>query len=277
MTKENSQERQEQGETFQEVLERRLSRRSLLKGALAAAPLLVLSPPALLSGNGRHGSSDGLKFTPISLDNRDQVVVADGYDVDVLVRWGDPLFRNSPIFDPFHQTEQAQKLQFGYNCDYVSFLPLPHHRKSRPNNALLFVNHEYTNEPIMFPGYDAQNPTEVQVDVAIAAHGCSILEIEESRSKGWRVVERSSFNRRITGETEIKITGPAAGDALMKVSYDQTGTLVRGMLNNCGGGSTPWGTVLTCEENFNQYFANRAGLPDSDPRKAVHARYGIGS
>ena len=75
----------------------------------------------------------------------------------------------------------------------------------------------------------------------------------------------------------MQITGPAAGDDIMKVSYDQTGRLVRGMLNNCGGGTTPWGTVLTCEENFNQYFANRAGLADIDERKANHTRYGVGS
>jgi uncharacterized protein len=128
---------------------------------------------------------------------------------------------------------------------------------------MLWINHEYTNEDIMFPEYDAANPTREQVDVALAAHGGTIIEIRKSQ-KAWEVVAGSRFNRRITAETEIEITGPAAGDDMMKVSYDQTGRRVRGMLNNCGGGTTPWGTVLTCEENFNQYFANRAGLPDTD-------------
>ena len=78
-----------------------------------------------------------------------------------------------------------------------------------------------------------------------------------------------------TGETEIEITGPAAGDDLLKVSYDPDGTTARGSFNNCAGGKTLWGTTLTCEENFNQYFANRNALPDSDPRKAIHTRYGL--
>jgi secreted PhoX family phosphatase len=271
------------GETFEDVLSRRIARRSFLKGALMTAPILVAGPSFLKPAQAEP-SRDGLNFQPISLDNQDQVLVPDGYEHHVLARWGDPLFKSSPSFDPFNQTPQAQRLQFGYNCDYVSFLSLSRERRfnsrerdSNGRSALLFVNHEYTNEPVMFPGYDGQNPTAAQVDIAIAAHGCSIFEIEESRSKGWQLVERSDFNRRITGETEMRLTGPAAGDDLMKVSYDPTGTRVRGMLNNCGGGNTPWGTVLTCEENFNQYFANRAGLPDVDPRKAVHSRYGVGS
>jgi uncharacterized protein len=292
---------QDTGDTFQDVVTRRMARRSFLKGALLTAPLIIAGPGAL----GRHlaeaAERRSLRFNPITLDNQDRVLVAEGYDAKVLIRWGDPIFRSSPIFDPFNQSKVTQEQQFGYNCDYISYLPLSHDRSNNPQNArkrrsedehdggrfdrrsnnperaLLFVNHEYTNEPIMFPGYDIQNPTQIQVNVAIAAHGCSIVEITNGRRQGWEVIETSLFNRRITGETEIEITGPAAGDAMLKVSYDQTGTLVRGMFNNCGGGTTPWGTVLTCEENFNQYFANRAGLPDSDPRKALHAEYGIGS
>ena len=265
------------GDTFQDVVTRRMARRSFLKGALLTAPLIIAGPSAL----GRHlaeaAEGRSLRFNPITLDNQDRVVVAEGYDAKVLIRWGDPVFRSSPIFDPFNQSRVTQEQQFGYNCDYVGFLSLPHHRVPNADHGLLFVNHEYTNEPIMFPGYDIQNPTRSQVNVAIAAHGCTIVEVKDTGRHGWEVIEKSLFNRRITGETEIAITGPAAGDPLMKVSYDQTGTLVRGMLNNCGGGITPWGSVLTCEENFNQYFANQAGLPDSDPRKALHAEYGVGS
>jgi secreted PhoX family phosphatase len=261
-------------ETFGEVLSRRIARRSFLKGALAAAPLLVAGPSLLLRGRSEAARGDRLTFEPVALDDQDRVLVAQGYESQVLIRWGDGLFPDAPLFDPLNQTAESQRRQFGYNCDYVGYLPLPHHRASNPRQALLLVNHEYTNERIMFPNYDSLNPTLGQVDVAIAAHGCSIAEIENKGHQGWRVVEASRFNRRITGETEIDMTGPAAGDDLMKVSYDQTGARVRGMLNNCGGGITPWGTVLTCEENFNQYFANRSLV--ADPAiQAIHARYGL--
>lgn len=264
-------------DTFQDVLGRRIARRSFLKGALLTVPLLVATPAALCRGLAEAAQGgNSLGFKPISLDNQDRVLVADGYDAQVLIRWGDRIFNSSPAFDPFNQSKVAQEHQFGYNCDFVAYLPLPG-LSNNPQQALLWVNHEYTNEVIMFPGYDSFNPTQDQVDTGIAAHGASIVEIRSKGLTGWKVVTASSYNRRITGETEIEITGPAAGSDLMKVSYDQTGRKVRGMFNNCGGGVTPWGTVLTCEENFNQYFANRAGLSDSDPRKANHTRYGVGS
>ena len=264
------------GETFQEVLSRNIARRSFLKGALISAPLLLAGPVALQRHFAQAEEDNGLKFKPIDLDNQDRMLVAEGYDAKVLIRWGDPVFKNSPVFNPFNQSKLTQEQQFGYNCDYVSYHSLPHRRAINPTQALLWINHEYTNEDIMFPEYDAANPTREQVDVALAAQGGTVIEVGKSQ-KAWEVVAGSRFNRRITAETEIEITGPAAGDDMMKVSYDQTGRRVRGMLNNCGGGTTPWGTVLTCEENFNQYFANRAGLADTDERKTNHTRYGVGS
>ena len=136
------------------------------------------------------------------------------------------------------------------------------------------INHEYTNPELMFPDYNTKAPTQTQVDVKLAAHGLAFVEIEFVDGK-WKSVRNSSYSRRITAETLMELTGRAAGNDLLKTAYDSTGKKVRGTLNNCGGGVTPWGTLLTAEENFNQYFANRNSLPDSDSRKAIHARYGL--
>jgi secreted PhoX family phosphatase len=127
----------------------------------------------------------------------------------------------------------------------------------------------------MFPVYDAKNPTKAQVDVELAAHGLSVVEVLRGSNGAWSYKKGSQFNRRITAETEIELTGPAAGHERLKVSYDPTGKKSKGMLNNCGGGKTPWGTMLTAEENFNQYFGNQDRMDDADPRKAIHKRYGL--
>ena len=111
----------------------------------------------------------------------------------------------------------------------------------------------------MFPNYST-TPTKDQVDAEIAAHGVRVLEVEEFFGV-WQYNANSPYNRRITGETEMMITGPTAGDPLMQTSADRTGTRVRGTLNNCAGGQTPWGTMLTAEETFNQYFADRNSMP----------------
>jgi len=112
------------------------------------------------------------------------------------------------------------------------------------------------------------------MEIEMAAHGVSVVEIVR-RDTGWTYSRRSRFNRRITAETRIELTGPAVGHPLLKTSYDSSGSFVFGSLNNCGGGVTPWGTLLTAEENFNQYFANANSLDASDPRRAIHSRYGL--
>ena len=271
-------------ETFEEVVRRRLSRRALLTGILKAAPLLVLAPVMNRSALAAHAPgttpapaeecSEELEFEPIALSNEDRVIVPPDYAAQVLIRWGDPLFPGVPPFDVHSQTPLLQTQRFGFNCDFLGFFSLPQHRSQNPSSGLLCVNHEYTSGTEMFPGYAPGSPTLTQVDIELAAHGVTVVEVKRRARGQWQYDVRSPLNRRVTGETPIDITGPAAGHDWMKVSYDSTGTRVRGMLNNCGGGKTPWGTLLTCEENFNQYFAN-AGSTSDLQKRTVHRRYGL--
>lgn len=262
--------------TFQDILTRRIARRSFLRGAVVGGPLLVVGASLWgLRGSEANNQGDQLQFRPISLDVQDRVLVPNGYAAQVLIRWGDPLFPAAPVFDLLHQNAETQSTQFGYNCDFVGYFALPRYRSNNPNRGLLAVNHEYTTPELMFPGYVPGTPTQQQVDIELAAHGVSIVEIRRHGGKAWRYEQSSPLNRRITATTEMEITGPAAGYDWLQVSYDPTGMRVHGTLNNCAGGKTPWGTLLTCEENFHQYFANRDSLSDTDLRKAIHDRYGV--
>jgi uncharacterized protein len=261
------------GESLAEVVDRRIARRTLLRGMLAF-PMVTLGHCFLLPGDSRGAEIDQLRYQPISSNSEDEIKVPPGYNADVLLRWGDPITSGAREFDLRNQTAAAQSTQFGYNCDYVAFFPLGGAPKNFSRRGILAINHEYTNPELMFPDYNPKAPTKTQVDVQLAAHGLTFVEIEFADGK-WKPVKNSRYSRRITAETLMELTGRAAGHDLLKTSYDSTGKKVRGTLNNCGGGVTPWGTLLTAEENFNQYFANRNSLPDSEPRKAMHVRYGL--
>ncbi|WP_329366256.1 PhoX family protein [Streptomyces sp. NBC_01483] len=221
---------------------------------------------AARAGHAAGKAARGLRFTPVAPNTADAVTVPGGYGQNVVIRWGEPILRGAPAFDPEHQTAKAQAGQFGYNNDFLALLPLPGER----GRQLLVANHEYTDEVLMFRGYDPANPTREQVEVAWAAHGLSAVVVEEDRRTGrLTAVTRHALNRRVTATTEFRLTGPAAGSELLKTSADPTGRKVLGTLNNCSGGTTPWGTTLHGEENFNQYFAN--GSRDTDKR------YGLGT
>ncbi|MER6010524.1 PhoX family protein [Streptomyces bluensis] len=208
----------------------------------------------------------GLRFAPVAPNTTDAVVIPDGYKQNVVIRWGDPILRGAPAFDPENQTAKAQAGQFGYNNDFLALLPVPGER----GRQILVANHEYTDEVLMFRGYDPANPTREQVEIAWAAHGLAAVVVESDKRTGaLTAVPRHQLNRRVTATTEFRITGPAAGSDLLKTSADPTGTKVLGTLNNCAGGTTPWGTTLHGEENFNQYFANSS--------RATDKRYGIGT
>jgi secreted PhoX family phosphatase len=293
------------GETMQEVLARRWSRRGLVKGGLAAG-LVLTAAGRDLRGTGAQDATPiagetawtgGLTFVPITLDAGDDIVVAAGHTAIPFLRWGDPIMAGAPEWDLTNQTAAAQEQQFGYNCDWISYFPLPQGSQSA-DHSLLVVNHEYTNPELMFPGYLTTNPefealenpdnappdipefltnpTQETVDVELAAHGLSIVEVQRTDAGQWQMVQDSPYNRRITAKTPMQVTGPAAGIDLLHTSDDPTGTQVLGTINNCAGGTTPWGTALTGEENFQQYFANLSALPEDDPLWTLHDRYGIG-
>ncbi|WP_151477161.1 PhoX family protein [Streptomyces albicerus] len=232
-------------------------------GATPAAAQAAESAPAAFTGG---KAARGLRFTPVAPNTADAVTIPEGYGQNVVIRWGEPILRGAPAFDPGKQSAKAQAGQFGYNCDYLGLLPLPGER----GRQILVANHEYTDEILMFKGYDAANPTREQAEIAWAAHGLSVVVVEGDWKTGKLTpVPRHHLNRRVTATTEFKLTGPAAGSALLKTSADPTGTKVLGTLNNCAGGETPWGTTLHGEENFNQYFANSS--------RATDKRYGIGT
>ncbi|NBE51629.1 PhoX family protein [Streptomyces boluensis] len=216
--------------------------------------------PVPAKGTGR--SARGLRFGAVAPNTADQVTVPEGYRQNVVIRWGEPILRGAPDFDPENQTAKAQAGQFGYNNDFLSLLPLGDGRQ------VLVSNHEYTDEVLMFRGYDPENPTREQVEIAWAAHGLGVVVVEEERRTGkLTAVTRHGLNRRITATTEFRLQGPAAGSDLVKTSADPTGTKVLGTLNNCSGGTTPWGTTLHGEENVDQYFANGT--------RATDKRYGL--
>ncbi|TDT35322.1 hypothetical protein EV562_109263 [Streptomyces sp. BK208] len=267
-----------------DVIAGALSRRSVMRAAavvtvaaagagavgVAGAPSAQAAPAAGKGhGNGEPSGDQGargLRFTPVAPNTDDTVTVPEGYRQDVVIRWGEPILRGAPAFDPERQSARAQAGQFGYNNDFLALLPL----RGEHGRQLLVANHEYTDEVLMFRGYDPANPTREQVEIAWAAHGLSVVAVEEERGSGRLTpVTRHRLNRRVTATTEFRLTGPAAGSDLVKTSADRTGRKVLGTLNNCSGGTTPWGTTLHGEENFNQYFANASSATDK--------RYGIGT
>ena len=197
-----------------------------------------------------------------------------------MIRWGDPVLPGAPAFDPTKQTAAGQKLQFGYNNDYLGYLPMPG-AANPSHHGLLVVNLEYTNEELMFPGVGADQMTKEQnfakitkelVDIEMAAHGGAVIEIRRDNGK-WQVVAGSKYARRIDSDTAMDVTGPAAGHDRLKTKADPSGRRVLGMINNCAGGLTPWGTWLSCEENFHGYFWGK--LADDHPEARNFKRYGV--
>ena len=128
------------------------------------------------------------------------------------MRWGDPVLPGAPGLDVQSRPPRRQSRQFGYNNDFVGVLPLG--RGGR--RALLVVNHEYTNEELMFPGFTGLDAMTVeQIEVAMAAHGLSVVELERVGGSGDGARSDAGtlpYNRRITAlATPFDFTGPAAG------------------------------------------------------------------
>jgi secreted PhoX family phosphatase len=252
----------------------RMSRRAALKGfAVAAAAGVFGGTMASRIAMAAAGDPSTLAFSPLKQVIEDDHQVAPGYTAKVLIRWGDKVLADAPDWDPMNQSGEAQAKQFGYNNDYLAYFPLPRGSDSS-EHGLLHVNHEYTDPQLMFPSWSKESQTAEQSKVEMMAHSGSVIEVRKDNGE-WRVVEDSEYARRITADTEMRISGPAAGHERMKTSYDPDGTKVFGTLNNCAGGKTPWGTVLMAEENWHGYFGGAD--PENTPEAANYKRYGVKS
>jgi secreted PhoX family phosphatase len=275
--------------TFQEVVEARVTRRSFLGGGLATAAAVSLggvsallkAVPASAQNRGRGSRRPLLGFQGIAVSDNDTVVVPPGYTAEVLIAWGDPV-SNGPAFNQDASNSAAdQARQWGMHNDGLVYFPIDGSRR-----GLLVQNHEYTDDGLLFTDGVA-NWNEEKTNKSLNAQGVSIIEIRKwhdhdddgrrrwrspwhSKDSEWRVVSRSKYARRITGQTPINIGGPAADDPRLRTSADPTGKLVLGTLNNCAMGFTPWGTYLACEENFNGYFQKTLAN-----RTTLELRYGI--
>jgi uncharacterized protein len=270
---------------FGDVVKEVVSRRGMLKAgavvAVAGAGALAMSGSAAAApahadvdvdlNLGFGHDRDGLNFEPVQPNTLDEIVVPKGYQQDVVIRWGDAVTHDAPPFDFDAQTPEAQAKQFGFNNDFCGLVPLPGW-----DRYLMVSNHEYTSESFMFKDWAADKITERHAKIAWAAHGLSVVQVERDHRSGKLVVskDKKQYNRRITLTTPFELRGPAAGSKYLKTSADPSGKVVLGTQNNCAGGVTPWGTILSGEENFNQYFANGGQVADPDT-KAKLARYGM--
>jgi len=247
-----------------------LSRRGFIgAGALCGAAMFLggglLSRSALATGISAT-SSPLLGFDSIKAATTDSISLPPGYRSSVLISWGQPLHAAGPAFDPGgNGSARDQEVQFGDNNDGMSLFAFA----DDPNRALMAINNEYTNYRYLYP-HGGMPASLEQVHKAQASEGVSVIEIRRT-GNGWAFAQGSPFNRRIHGNTPIRLGGPAAGHALLRTRADNTGTLALGTFQNCANGKTPWGTYLTCEENFTDCFGS------SDPRQAfdtAQKRYG---
>ncbi|MGL1832278.1 PhoX family protein [Rhodocyclaceae bacterium SMB388] len=266
--------------TFASILERRFSRRDMMRtslsaavvGAFATAPVAAMARtgflPPVAAGNAAFGLNPTLSFDAIPVVRSDTATVPHGYKAQALASWGTPITGSYPAFDGVNgNSGEDQEQQVGSHHDGLHYFPMA----EDPNgHGILCINHEYVDQRVLHAnGPTTDNNTRPQDEVRkeIAAHGVTLVEIKRTNGE-WDVV-RGDYNRRITAGTPCEIAGPVRGSDFVKTKHSPDGTMARGTINNCGNGHTPWDTYLACEENWAGYFVNRS------PRPREQSRYGV--
>jgi secreted PhoX family phosphatase len=254
---------------FDNIINAVISRRQALKVvsiAGASAGMFAFMHATPFSFNNAQAKEILVDFKEVIANALDTITVPENFKWDVVVSWGDPMWSKGKDFD--HKTAgtfESQLLSFGDNNDGMFIF-------EHKGKTILAVNNEYVNNDLLHYANPSKKPeNENDIKKNKYAHGVSIVEIENKSGK-WKIVKDSVFNRKVTPDTDIEITGPARGHTLLSTDADLRAQKVKGTFNNCASGKTPWGTYLTCEENFNGYFMS------SDANEKVSAefkRYGI--
>lgn len=270
--------------TFADVSRAFLSRRGILAGAGALALTAAFSGPSRARDAVAaevKGASNLLGFEPVAPSVEDGVSVPRGYRTQVLAAWGEPVSGAAPAFSPASPAADQGK-QLGMHHDGIHFFPID----GSSTNGLLVLNHEYVEPRFLHAAYagkrlrtdevlvenGARDPDHVLKE--INAHGVSVVRVARDANGRWSVREDARA-RRITGATPMEIAGPVRGSDLVKTKYSPEGVSVRGTLNNCAHGVTPWNTYMTAEENWASYFRNGVQVDGKPALPREHARYGV--
>ena len=285
-------------EHFNTILNARLSRRNLLRGSFASAATTVLAATGLSACGSDNGPVQPvapvtpappperlLSFGAVSKSLADAVIVPAGYTATVLYALGDPLSATTPAFKN-DGTDGDFEQRAGDHHDGMEFFGLSATgtpAAGSSDRGVLAINHEATTDEklssfFLHPsgGTSTLPRPAAEVDKEVALHGVAVVEVKKSGS-AWQYVKESSFNRRLTALSDIELSGPARGNALLVTKFSPTALRTRGTLNNCGTGKTPWGTFLTGEENWAGYFARSAtddAARGNDKSVAALRRYG---
>ena len=276
---------------FQEVLSAGMSRRSLLRGTAGGALAAMFAPLALSGCGGGDNPAPApapvspaptetlLGFTAVAKTLADTNTVPAGYSASVILACGDPLAAGVAAYKN-DGTDTGYDKRVGDCHDGIQYFGLSASGTRDDNSsarALLAMNHEYITPVVLHATGPSPTPRPAsQVDIEVDCHGVTVAEVAKDASGRFAAVVNSPFNRRITGTTTIELSGPARGNALFVTKFSPNGTRTRGTMNNCGNGKTPWGTLLTTEENWSGYYFRAAGdqARRSAKLNASFARYG---
>ncbi|MES2185935.1 MAG: PhoX family phosphatase [Pseudomonadota bacterium] len=281
--------------SFDSLIAARLSRRGLLRGSVGSAATALLGSVSLAACGGGNDASPTpaeamtLGFNPVAKSLADAVVVPAGYTASVLYRLGDPTaagvadYRNDGT-DPAATYDRRA----GDHHDGMTFFGISATNVWEPTSAvrgLLAMNHEAITPAYLHPtGQTTTGTGNAQVRTVAEEvlrefylHGVSIIDVSRNGA-AWGYNRGSAFNRRVHTLTPMAFSGPAAGNAALVTKYSTDGKSTRGTVNNCANGTTPWGTYLTCEENWAGYFRRIAATDDpkrSSKEKIAFTRYGV--
>ncbi|WP_342131946.1 PhoX family protein [Hydrogenophaga sp. OTU3427] len=276
-----------------DLMAARLSRRQALKGGVGLTTSVLLGGLSLSACGGGTDAADPLKlgFAAVPKNKNDIVTVPAGYQVSILHALGDPLaFGEESWKDDGSESADSYNRRIGDGHDGMYYFGLSdagQYAPGRSDRGLLCVNHEYVVGPnVLHPNGRTAGAVRVasEVEKEIYAHGVSVVEVKRGATgAGMAMVRGSSFNRRITSATEMAFAGPVKGSALVKTKFSADGSKTRGTNNNCANGYTPWGTYLTCEENYTNVISRvspDATSDDDGSRRSAHdvaalKRYGM--
>ncbi|MBN4073707.1 MAG: phosphatase [Gammaproteobacteria bacterium] len=284
--------------SFNDLVETAVSRRTMLRGGLGVAVITMFGSALTACGGGSGGASEALtpastpaadlnlNFDAVATTSADMVSLPPGHSAQVLYAYGDPFVSTLSQFSN-NGTEPSSEFDFraGDHHDGMYFFGVDaagNLDKNASDRGILCVNHENITQELMHQGA----PSTFQSDPADAstlvrtvvdevrkeqrAHGISCVEVIRDNATGqFAIVLDSPFNRRITTLTPTVMSGPAAGSPLLQTAYSPDGMAGRGTINNCANGFTPWGTYLTCEENYDLYFRDERGFDGANRTPAV--------